>query len=466
MTSDGASNAERAHRRASRRARARDRRRGATGTIARANPSRSASVSRRIAPGTWRISPASPISPITTVPGAGADVGPRPRDRERDGEVGGGLGDSDPAGDADVDVAVRPERHRRAAGAPPSSSASRAGRCRSRPGAGSCPSGEPRRRGPAPRRAADGRPRGPASRSIPASRRSGPTRNNAEGSGTSTRPGSVISSRPSSWVDPNRCLSAWRYRNAWCRSPVNESTVSTTCSSVRGPARLPVLRDVPDQEGRDRTFFGETHQPVRTRAHLRQRARDARRFAVGDGLDRVDRDDVGRDRLDVGEHVLERRVGDEQQLGRERSQPLGAQSHLLGRLLGADEQAPHPRAGEAAERLQQQRALAHAGLAADEGDRAGDEAAAEHPIELVDARRAPGGPGGVDVGDRQRGREVDGRPIGAAGPAARRRGHDLHETPPRPAFRTAPEPPRDLGPALGAPVDGPGSHGPYRLTGV
>ena len=48
---------------------------------------------------------------------------------------------------------------------------------------------------------------------------------------------------------------------------------------------------------------------------------------------------------------------------------LGAEADLLRRLLRADEQAPRAARGERAERLQQQRALAHAGLAAEERDR-------------------------------------------------------------------------------------------------
>ena len=47
--------------------------------------------------------------------------------------------------------------------------------------------------------------------------------------------------RPSSSVGPNRCFSARSIRSAWCRSPSNERTVSTTCSSVRGPASDPSL---------------------------------------------------------------------------------------------------------------------------------------------------------------------------------------------------------------------------------
>ena len=42
-------------------------------------------------------------------------------------------------------------------------------------------------------------------------------------------------------MEPKRCLTARRSRRAWWRSPSKASTVSTTCSSTRGPARPPSL---------------------------------------------------------------------------------------------------------------------------------------------------------------------------------------------------------------------------------
>ena len=61
------------------------------------------------------------------------------------------------------------------------------------------------------------------------------------GSAIPARPVSAISNSPSSPVGPNRCFVARSSRSAWWRSPSNDSTVSTTCSSTRGPARVPSL---------------------------------------------------------------------------------------------------------------------------------------------------------------------------------------------------------------------------------
>ena len=62
----------------------------------------------------------------------------------------------------------------------------------------------------------------------------------------------VISNRPSSSVEPKRCLTARSRRRAWWRSPSNDSTVSTTCSSTRGPGQRAVLGDVADEHDRRR----------------------------------------------------------------------------------------------------------------------------------------------------------------------------------------------------------------------
>ena len=70
------------------------------------------------------------------------------------------------------------------------------------------------------------------------------------------------------------------------------------------------------------------------------------------------------------------------------AEPRGAQLHLRGRLLAGDEQRP-PAPRDRAERAQEERRLADAGLAADEDERRGHEAAAEHAVELGDAGRDP-----------------------------------------------------------------------------
>src|SRR5499427_9910392 len=66
-------------------------------------------------------------------------------------------------------------------------------------------------------------------------------RNSFDGFGTGRRPADVISNTPNSLTAPKRFLTARTTRWEWWRSPSKYNTVSTTCSSAFGPARLPSL---------------------------------------------------------------------------------------------------------------------------------------------------------------------------------------------------------------------------------
>ena len=120
-----------------------------------------------------------------------------------------------------------------------------------------------------------------------------------------------------------------------------------------------------------------------------------------------------------------------------------------------------PPAADGAERLEQQRALAHARLAREQRDRAGDEPAAEHPVELArrrwtSARRRRRRPRRSAPG---RDRDPDLVGAGADEVAASAEGA------PRVALRAAPEPPWRLAPALGTTVDGLGLHVDFPIGG-
>ena len=60
-----------------------------------------------------------------------------------------------------------------------------------------------------------------------------------DGLATSFNPPSSISKIPISLVDPKRFLTARKIRKLWCFSPSKYKTVSTICSSIRGPAIEP-----------------------------------------------------------------------------------------------------------------------------------------------------------------------------------------------------------------------------------
>src|SRR5262249_56247333 len=63
-------------------------------------------------------------------------------------------------------------------------------------------------------------------------------------------------------------------------------------------------------------------------------------------------------------------------------QPVGAEPQLVGRLFARDVQRAHALALEPRGALHQQRGFADAGLAADEGDGAWDDAPAEDEVEF------------------------------------------------------------------------------------
>ena len=172
---------------------------------------------------------------------------------------------------------------------------------------------------------------------------------------------------PSSSVDPKRCLTARSRRRAWWRSPSNDSTVSTTCSSTRGPASAPSLVTWPTSTmATPRRLASTTSCWAHSRTWA-DRPRRRRQPPVGDGLDAVDDDEPGRRAVDGVDDAGQRRLGGQPQLGAHGAEALGPQAHLLRALLGADVQR---RARPPRQQLQQQRALADARLAAEQRDRA------------------------------------------------------------------------------------------------
>lgn len=67
------------------------------------------------------------------------------------------------------------------------------------------------------------------------------------------------------------------------------------------------------------------------------------------------------------------------------AQALGPQAHLPGGLFSRDVERGQAPAREAVEHGEQQGGLADARVAAEQGQGARDEAAAEHPVQLTDA---------------------------------------------------------------------------------
>ena len=118
---------------------------------------------------------------------------------------------------------------------------------------------------------------------------------------------------------------------------------------------------------------------------------DAVDLGAGDGLHRVDDEQVGLDRVDVAEHGRQVGLGGQEEVVAQGADALGPQPHLGGRLLTGDVERAAA-LGEPRGHVEQQGRLADARLAGEQHDGARHQAAAEHPVELVDAGRDGAGP--------------------------------------------------------------------------
>jgi len=121
-------------------------------------------------------------------------------------------------------------------------------------------------------------------------------------------------------------------------------------------------------------------------------------LGVGDGLHAVDHEHGGLNLLDGRYHGIGCGGGEEVEPGGQAAQPFGPSPHLLSRLLGADQQR-RLRTGSLGQGLEEQRALADAGLTPYERDAARHQAPAQDPVELGHPSRPRHGTSGIDLGD-------------------------------------------------------------------
>ena len=110
----------------------------------------------------------------------------------------------------------------------------------------------------------------------------------ALGLATPFRPFSVIANTPISLTAPKRFLIARTSRKLECVSPSKYSTVSTMCSSTRGPGQRAFLGDMADQHDAGAAGLGGAREVGRAFAHLRHRAGRGGELVGVDGLDRID----------------------------------------------------------------------------------------------------------------------------------------------------------------------------------
>ena len=128
------------------------------------------------------------------------------------------------------------------------------------------------------------------------------------------------------------------------------------------PGDRAVLGDVADEHGRDAALLGHPDQRGRDLADLADVARRPVDLGAGDGLHRVDDQQVGLDRVDVAEDRGQVGLGGQEQVVAQCADAVGPQPHLGGGLLAGDVERASP-LGEPRGHVEQQGRLAHARLA-------------------------------------------------------------------------------------------------------
>ena len=147
------------------------------------------------------------------------------------------------------------------------------------------------------------------------------------------------------------------------------------------------LGDVPDDEDRHPGGFGQLAQAAGALAHLRDRPGRGVHLGDVDGLDRVDDEQLGLHGADVLEDGVEVGLGDQVELGRAAGCSCSRRAARI--LIWRSDSSPETYStlrcgGHLQGHLQHQGGFADAGVAADQDDRAGHDAAAQDAGELAD----------------------------------------------------------------------------------
>ena len=192
------------------------------------------------------------------------------------------------------------------------------------------------------------------------------------GSVTAVMPSAPRSKQPTSSTGPKRFFIARTMRNRELRSPSKCSTTSTTCSSTRGPAIEPSLVTWPTMIVVMLRVLATRISAAATSLTWVTPPGTPSTLGGADGLDRVDDQQLGPHLLDVGQDRAEVGLGGEVELVVDAAGAVGAQPDLGGGLLAGDVEGAALVARGLGRDLEQQRALADAGLAGqqDRGARA------------------------------------------------------------------------------------------------
>ncbi len=216
-----------------------------------------------------------------------------------------------------------------------------------------------------------------------------------------------------------------------------------------------VLGDVADHDDGDARLLGQPRELRRAFAHLRHRSRRRCEFAAVERLDGIDDGDGGLLFRHRGLDGFEADFGQQVDVAGLQSQPARAQRDLFGGLFARHVQ--HVGGfGQRGQRLQEQRRLADAGIAADQHHGAGHQAAAEHAIEFVQAGGLARRFAGLDFGQAAHRAGRGQRRIAVRRGRRRGRLHRFFKRVPGVAMRAFALPLRGGAATVGAHIDGTG----------
>ena len=375
------------------------RRAPSAGTSARRKPSRAASASRRAVWPTWRSSPPRPTSPQATRSAGTRHAGSGRREGQRHGQVGARLGDLAPRRPPRRRRRLRGGRCRARCSSTASSSARRppSTPCAERRGDGERPGATSR---PAPRPAAGGAPRSSGTTTEPGTPGRRSARNSAAGSGTPAEPGVGHLEQAELVGGAEAVLHRPQQAQGVVAVALEGQHGVDHVLEHPGPGQRAVLGDVADEHDGDARApwppapaGGRTPAPGPTEPGRRRRARGRARSGSSRRRARSGRTSsrwASTSGSDVSA-TSHRPVG-------QRAQALGPEPHLLAPTPRPRRRARWPGPGQRRRHLEQQGGLADARLAAEQGDRAGHQAAAAAPGRARRCRWAGRPLGGVDLG--------------------------------------------------------------------
>ena len=127
-----------------------------------------------------------------------------------------------------------------------------------------------------------------------------------------------------------------------------------------------------DQDNRQVAFFGDANQVAGNLTNLGWHAGSAVEAAVSDGLNRVDHEQVGVDRVDLAEHIREVGFGGKVEAIDDGTGALGAQAHLADRFFARNIEHAESAFGGVGGYFEKERGLAYARLTREQDDCARD----------------------------------------------------------------------------------------------